>query len=26
VILSCEDDLFYIPELLKWKKKKSEQG
>ena len=21
VILSCEDDLFYIPELLKWKKK-----
>lgn len=25
VILSCSDDLFYIPELLKWKKKKSEQ-
>jgi hypothetical protein len=21
VILSCEDELFYIPELLKWKKK-----
>ena len=21
VILNCSDDLFYIPELLKWKKK-----
>ena len=22
IILSCEDELFYIPELLKWQKKK----
>lgn len=22
IILNCDDDLFYIPELLKWKKKK----
>ena len=26
VILSCEDDLFYIPELLKWQKQKSEKN
>lgn len=22
IILNCDDELFYIPELLKWKKKK----
>ena len=26
VILSCSDDLFYIPELLKWQKQKSEKN
>jgi len=26
IILNCEDELFYIPELLKWQKKKSEKN
>lgn len=24
IILNCDDDLFYTPELLKWKKKKTD--
>jgi len=24
IILNCDDDLFYRPELLKWKKKKTD--
>lgn len=25
ILFECDDDMFYIPELLKWKKKKSEK-